>query len=64
MKNGARGSYAALISSGDKSLMMERLIITLTPSKAPLKNRAAIDSQKFLEKAKTSIHTPNPDTVL
>ena len=51
------------ISSGTNNCKTVPRIMTLTPSKSPLTNRAVRLSQKFFEKAKIKMHTPKPATV-
>ena len=51
------------ISSGDKSLTIERRMIMLTPSNTPLRAKAANDSRKFLENPNIRMLKPKPATV-
>jgi hypothetical protein len=51
------------MSSGDKSLTIERRMITLIPSNAPLRAKAAKDKRKFLEKPNIRMLKAQPATV-
>jgi len=51
------------ISSGTNNCTMVPRMMTLTPSKSPLINKAAKLSQKFFEIANIKIQIPKPATI-